>query len=139
MQVPCVPFSINSTALEWESLWVLCLLQQVEILIVHSPSAISGFMMTSFGPSIVTLFIYTLMIGEYPEQYHDEHRRSFSGLGCGLMRTCVFSVQCEYFGWERRNLVMSVISIGPGIGICFFPKLFTLLTEYVRISRCDGF
>ncbi|CAB3399861.1 unnamed protein product [Caenorhabditis bovis] len=44
------------------------------------------------------------------------------GIGCGLMRCSIISVQCEYFK-KKRNAVMSFISIGPGIGIFVLPRI----------------
>ncbi|EFO89790.1 hypothetical protein CRE_07228 [Caenorhabditis remanei] len=43
------------------------------------------------------------------------------GIGCGLMRNSIISIQCEYFK-KKRNTVMAAISIGPGLGIFILPS-----------------
>ncbi|PAV57684.1 hypothetical protein WR25_23308 isoform H [Diploscapter pachys] len=56
----------------------------------------------------------------------------FFGLGTGLMRNAIISVQCEYFKTaQHRNTVHAFMTIGPGLGIWLMPRLLVyIIKEY---------
>lgn len=53
------------------------------------------------------------------------------GIGCGLMRNSIISIQCEYFK-KKRNTVMAAISIGPGLGIFILPRTLKFIMVKVQ-------
>lgn len=61
---------------------------------------------------------------------------ALSGIGCGLMRNSIISIQCEYFK-KKRNTVMAAISIGPGLGIFVLPRTLKWIMLKVREKHCS--
>lgn len=84
-----------------------------------------GFFLGSIATSIYPLYCFSILIGR-----HYIPHCSPSGLGGGLIRNSIISVQCEYFD-VNRNFVISFMAIGPGLGILMLPNIFKSLLANV--------
>ncbi|VDM25608.1 unnamed protein product [Toxocara canis] len=74
----------------------------------------SGFTFASLSSSIVVVIVISVAIG----------------VGCGVIRTAIVSVQCEYFV-KNRDFVMALIFIGPGIGQFLAARILNHLNNLV--------
>uniref|UniRef100_A0A915CFM3 Major facilitator superfamily (MFS) profile domain-containing protein n=1 Tax=Parascaris univalens TaxID=6257 RepID=A0A915CFM3_PARUN len=71
-----------------------------------------GFVLVSLSSSLFLIIIISAIIG----------------VGCGVIRTAIVSVQCEYF-MKNRDFTMALIFIGPGIGQFLFAHILNYLNN----------
>uniref|UniRef100_A0A914S139 Major facilitator superfamily (MFS) profile domain-containing protein n=1 Tax=Parascaris equorum TaxID=6256 RepID=A0A914S139_PAREQ len=98
-----------------------------------------GFVLVSLSSSLFLIIIISAIIGGSRMHLSEiDFRFLFSGVGCGVIRTAIVSVQCEYF-MKNRDFTMALIFIGPGIGQFLFAHILNYLNNLVRYQRMPSF